>query len=452
MELHERKVVVLGAGRSGLAAAELLLHLGARPLVTDLRRAEKLPHLQPLEGVSLELGSHPDSLWDDAAAVVLSPGIPPTAPPVREAERRGLPQIAEIELAAAHAVAPCVAITGSNGKSTVTSMVAAILGAAGLEAPACGNIGRAFSRVVLESLRGERKVDCYVLELSSFQTERIEHLRPRCAAVLNVSEDHLDRHPGLDAYGEAKLRIARNCGADEWLVYGADDVWLRKRLADRPRTVPFTAEPTDASPAARVESGRVLWRDPDGHESEILRPGELNVLGAHNLLNAAAATAVACLFGAAPEAATEALRDFRGLEHRMESCGEIDGVRCINDSKATNVGATLASLGGLENPVWLVLGGRDKDSDFNLLRPLMAGVRRVLLIGEASGRIAASLDGAVAMQRCGDLATAVDAALGEAVRGEVLLLAPACASFDQYDDFEHRGRHFRELVAARAAR
>ncbi len=204
--------------------------------------------------------------------------------------------------------------------------------------------------------------------------------------------------------------------------------------------MPFTSDPSHSVPASLVADGQVVWRAPDGTERVILAAGELGALGAHNLLNAAAATAVACLFGAPPEAATRALRAFRGLEHRMESCGEVGGVRCINDSKATNVGATLASLGGLDAPVWLVLGGRDKDSDFNLLRPLMGGVRRVLLIGEAAGRIAAALHGAVALEPCGDLERAVDSALADAAPGDVLLLAPACASFDQYEDFEQRGR------------
>lgn len=453
MELTDRNVVVIGAGRSGVAAAALLAWLGARPVVTDRREEAELPHLRPLdERVRLALGGHPTSLWEEAGLVVVSPGIPDGAPPVAAARERGLPVVSEIELAGAHASAPCVAVTGSNGKSTVVSMIAAALAEAGLDAPACGNIGRPFSTAVLEELRDGRPVDLYVLELSSFQTETIVDLHPRVAAVLNVTADHLDRHPDLNAYGAAKLRIAHNQGGDDWLVYGADDPWLARHVAPGPRRAPFSAAEPEGAPAALVRDGAVIWRDETGREQEVLAAGRLPVPGGHNLLNAAAATAVACLAGATADAVGAGLAAFRGLEHRMEPCGQVAGVHCINDSKATNVGATAASLAGLDRPTWLVLGGRDKDGDFNALRPLMRGrVRRALLIGEAAGRIAASLDGSVAVEQCGDLARAVDRALAEAAPGDTLLLAPACASFDQYADFAERGRHFRDLVAARTA-
>lgn len=453
MEWKNEVVVVVGAGRSGVAAAELLAHAGARPVITDTRPREELPHLATVPpGVELALGGHAERLWQGASAAIVSPGIPASAPPVETARGRGLRVLSEIELAAGFARAPAVAVTGSNGKSTVTTMVSAILERAGLRAPACGNIGVAFSRLVLEVLRGQRRIDRYVLELSSFQTESIERFRPHWACVLNVSPDHLDRHRDLDGYGRAKLRIAVNCTADDWFVYGASDPWVASRLPAGPRLVPFADAVVDAAPAAWCERGSVHWRDLQGAVHTVLAPGELGVMGAHNLLNAAAAIALACLAGAPPAAAAAVLGEFQGLEHRMESCGQVRGVRCVNDSKATNVGATAASLGGLDVPVWLILGGRDKDSDFNRLRPLLREkVRRVLLIGEATGRIAASLRGAVPMVRCGDMERAVDTALAAAHPGEVLLLAPACTSFDQYRDFEHRGRHFKQIVTSLAA-
>ena len=224
--------------------------------------------------------------------------------------------------------------------------------------------------------------------------------------------------------------------------------WAR-HLPSSPRPVPFGATATTSNSGAWVTGGRIQWRDPDAVVHTIVDTDELTVIGTHNHLNAAAAVALACLAGASPASAGTALRRFEGLEHRMEPCGVVRGVRCINDSKATNVGATLAALKGIESPVWLILGGRDKDSEFERLRPALGNVRGILLTGEASERIAQALDGAVKMIECGDIEHAVDLGLGNASAGEVLLLAPACTSFDQYDSFEHRGHHFKALIAAR---
>ncbi len=451
----QRHVAVVGAGRSGAAAAELLLHLGARVTLTDSHPASELAtdlsRVADL-GAELALGGHPAALWDQADAVVASPGIPPQAPPLATARARGLPVISEIELAAEFATAPCVAITGSNGKSTVTAMVGAILQKAEFEAPVCGNIGRPWSSVVAAALRGDVAPERYVLELSSFQTEAIGSFRPRWSAILNISADHLDRHQTLDAYAAAKLRICVNCTDADWLVYGSDDTYLADHLPTGPRLVPFGTSATNTGPAAWLEGETLRWRGPEARSTNVLDTNDLQVLGRHNHLNAAAATAIACLAGASTSDAAKALSAFRGLPHRMEPCGTVDGVRCVNDSKATNVGATAAALSGVDAPIWLILGGRDKDSDFDALLPhLSSKVRRVLLVGEATARIASSLGGQVELDECGTLEAAVDAALRAAAPGDVLLLAPACTSFDQYDDFEQRGRHFRTLIAARAA-
>ena len=452
------RVVVVGAGHSGIAVAELLATLGAQVHLTDRRHAEELVGASALDelvrsGVRLELGGHPESLWEADTTVVASPGIPPTAPPLAAATAAGSPILSEIEVAAALAQAPAVAITGSNGKSTVTTMVSAILRAAGLDAPAGGNLGVPFSRLVREELAG-RVVDRFVLELSSFQTESVVDFKPRWMGMLNLSDDHLDRHGTFENYAAAKLRLLDNVDAGDWIVFGADDAPLSQLVAQRagvpgmdPGRVGFGERRPSTAAAAWVERGWLLWQAPGSQPVEVLATDELRIVGSHNQLNACAAIGLACLAGATPDAAAEALRSFAGLEHRMEVCAEISGVLCINDSKATNVGATVAALSGLQAPIWLILGGRDKNSDFNLLRPLMRDrVRGALLIGEASGRIAASLQGAVPLQICGNLSTAFERGLDAAASGHVLLLAPACTSFDQYDSFEHRGRHFKELV------
>lgn len=454
MDWQDRAVVVIGAGRSGVAAAELLVRCGARVTLTDLRASADRAPLTALRqlGVEIVVGNHPPSLWQDADAVIVSPGISPHAAPVRAARERGLLLLSEIELAAPLAGAPAVAITGSNGKSTVTSMVGDILTAAGLEAPVCGNIGIPFSRVVRQRLDGSRRVDVFVLEMSSFQTETIRDFHPRWAAVLNISADHLDRHGELRSYAAAKLRLMHNMDDEDSVVYGADDSYLTSQMPiTTARLVPFSAAHIESSgPAAWIEDGTIVWRGPDGLTNAVVATEEIPTVGAHNLLNAAAATAIACLAGATPENAAQALTSFAALEHRMERCGSVGGVDCVNDSKATNVGATLAALSGLDEDIWLILGGRDKGSDFNRLRDAVARrVRRVLLIGEASGKIAAALDGAVPLRRCGHLEQALDAALDHASPGDVVLLAPACTSFDQYDDYEQRGNHFKAIVAAR---
>jgi UDP-N-acetylmuramoylalanine--D-glutamate ligase len=290
--------------------------------------------------------------------------------------------------------------------------------------------------------------------MSSFQTETITDFHPRWAAILNLSADHLDRHGSLGEYGAAKLRLLRNCTREDRVVYGADDPWVSAHLPrDGARPVPFASSPpANGGARAWVEDGAIYWRAADGNTARVVDLEQTALVGSHNALNAAAAVALSCLAGASVEDAAATLREFRGLPHRMQSCGEPRGIRCIDDSKATNVGATLASLGGLDRPVWLILGGRDKDSDFNRLRSRLPGrVRSVLLIGEAAGRIAASLHGAAPLRHCGTIERAVDAALADGRPGDVLLLAPACTSFDQFDDFEHRGRTFQTLVASRAA-
>ena len=446
-----KRVTVVGAGRSGVAATELLVHLGARVALTDLRAESELADTTELErcGVELVLGSHPDTLWHDVDAVVASPGIHPQSPPLQAARAGGITPVSEVELASTYATAPAVAVSGSNGKSTVTSMVGAILAESDLATAVCGNIGVPFSRVVRQVLQGERQVERYVLELSSFQTETIVNFRPSWVGLLNISADHLDRHGDFESYARAKLRLVVNCTSKDWLVYGADDPWIGHHLPSAPRLVPFGATATTSDTGAWVTEGRIHWRDPEATIHTIVETDELTVIGSHNHLNAAAAVALACLAGASPVCAGAALRRFEGLEHRMEPCGIVDGVYCINDSKATNVGATLAALNGLQSPVWLILGGRDKDSDFERLRPALTNVRGILIVGEATECIAAALNKTVPIIECTDIPRAVAVALENASAGEVLLLAPACTSFDQYNDFEYRGRHFKSLIASR---
>lgn len=457
-----RHVVVVGAGLSGVAAARLLLDCGALVTLNDARPEAEISaaisatHLTDLmeAGVTLLTGDHPDTLWRDAQTAVFSPGIRPDAPVATTARRAGVEIVAEIEVAAGLVEAPIIAITGSNGKSTVTSMVGAILASAGLQAPVCGNIGTALSAAARAEVVDNQQPDAYVVEISSFQAHGIDHFRPRLAAILNIQPDHIDWHGTVEAYAAAKLRLVRNMGDGDTIVYNRDDAGVVGRL---PRhgadLVPFAYQPVDpAPPLAWVGDGHIWWWAAGGERQPLIAVEKLGVIGPHNQANACAAAALVSLFGVAEQSVARGLAGYRALEHRMEPCGDIDGVRCINDSKATNVDATLAALQGFDHGVWLILGGRDKGADFTRLLPVLdRRIGGILLIGEASDAIAAALAREQELSRCETLDRAMDRALASASPGDTILLSPACTSFDQYPNFERRGRHFKALVAARAA-
>lgn len=453
---RDRRVVVVGAGVSGVAVARLLHELGARVTVNDARDEDDIEGREGLHdlGIALLTGGHPDDLWRSVEVAVFSPGIRPDAPVTAAARAAGVPIVAEIDVPGSLVAAPIVAITGSNGKSTVTSMLGAIYAAAGLDAPVCGNIGTALSKAARAELIESTPPDAYIVEVSSFQAHGIERLRPRRAAILNLQPDHIDWHGSMDAYAGAKLRLLRNMGAGDSIVYDRDDAEVVARLPETAAArVPFSiAAPPDDGPAAWVDEGTIRWRGEAGATIDLMATDELAVIGPHNHANACAAAALAMLSGIAPPSIRSGLAGYHALEHRMEPCGEINGVRCINDSKATNVDATLAALSGFAAGVWLILGGRDKGADFRRLLPLLDDrIAGILLIGEARETIAATLEPTHRVQRCETLERAFDRALVSAVAGDILLLSPACTSFDQYPDFEARGRHFKRLVAARGA-
>jgi UDP-N-acetylmuramoylalanine--D-glutamate ligase len=450
-----RRVVVVGAGLSGVAAARLLLDCGALVTLNDERPEADITDAADLldRGATLVAGDHPDELWRDAQTAVFSPGIRPDAAVATAVRRAGVEMVAEIEIAEGLIETPIIAITGSNGKSTVTSMVGAILAEAGLQAPVCGNIGTALSAAARAELVDDEQPDAYVVEVSSFQAHGIDRFRPRLAAILNIQPDHIDWHGTVDAYADAKLRLVRNMGDGDTIVYNRDDAGVAGRLAHHGADlVPFAQDPADvAPPLAWVADGHIWWWAAGGERHPLIGVDELGVIGPHNQANACAAAALASLFGVAPQSIARGLAGYRALEHRMEPCGDIDGVRCINDSKATNVDATLAALSGFDHGVWLILGGRDKGADFTQLLPVLDHrIAGILLIGEASDAIAAALARIPELDRCETLARAVARALASAVPGDTILLSPACTSFDQYADFEERGRRFKELVAARA--
>jgi UDP-N-acetylmuramoylalanine--D-glutamate ligase len=445
------RVLVYGLGLSGRAAARLLLSRGVSVVATDTKPEEKLDlgDLAELGGkgkfelmAGTELQELPTGPFD---AVVVSPGVPMDRPLLEDARRRGLPVIAEVELASPFVNGPIVGITGSNGKSTTTALTGAMLRAAGLPVEVCGNIG-----VPLAGLVDGPPGRVFVVELSSFQIEGIVALKPRAAALLNLSEDHLDRYGSMAAYAAAKKRLFLTQDAEGIAVLNADD----PEAAD----VETLARKRWFSRRGRVRDG--CWLDADGRVLEAV-PGETDVelfhasdvplAGVHNLENAMAAALLARAIGAEPAEIRRGLAGFQGLPHRMQKVGEKDGVAWYDDSKGTNPGATAKSLEGFaDGTVHIILGGRNKGADLASLTPLLAEkARRAYLIGEAAEEFAqalGTLGGDVPFERSGTLEQAVRSAAGQARPGEAVLLSPACASFDQFKNFVHRGESFQVLV------
>jgi len=431
------RVLVVGLGRSGLAAARLAVADGAEVWVTDLRSESELSGVaaQLPDGVHTFFGGHPDACLDGVEMVVASPGVPARAPLIERAWSCGMPVFTEVEFAWFHRpAAPLAAVTGSNGKSTVTELVAHMLREAGQEAAAGGNLGTAASELVLED-----GWESWVLEISSFQAELLTAMKPKVAVLLNLSQDHLERHIDLDGYLEAKRRLFAFQGVDDVAVLNADDPAVASTpTAALPRMFSISG-PADAC----LDGDRLLL---DGEL--LLRANEMRLSGAHNLANALAATLSATALGASPGAVASALRVFDGLAHRHRTVHIKDGVRWVDDSKATNVGATLAALQGYPNgSVHLILGGQAKGQDFSVvLAEVRRAVDRLYLIGEDGPAIGEALGTAAPAEKCRTLDEAVARARRSAAPGQTVLLAPACASLDQFSDYGERGDCFADLA------
>ncbi len=408
--LPEGPYLVVGLARSGAAAARMLLAHGRGPVFAADRATPAVP-----AGVDAHLESDGLELLDRAALVVKSPGVPADAPAIAAARERGLPVLGELELAWRLLPNPFVAVTGTNGKTTTTELLGAIWRAAELPVEVAGNVGTPLSSLV-GTIHPRSTVVC---EVSSFQAEDSEAFAPDTALLLNLEEDHLDRHGTLAAYREAKLRVFVNQSADQVAVGPAGF-----ELPGHARRVQF------------------------GDPAELpLAPAEIRLRGPHNLENAMGASAAAIAAGVPAEAVAAALRAFAGVPHRLEEVGSVGGVLFVNDSKATNVASARRGLESFEGGVHAILGGSLKGGGFAGLREAV-GVhcRACYLIGEAADRLAADLSGTVPLERSGDLDTAVRSAAAAARPGEVVLLSPACASFDQFRDYEERGDRFRALV------
>jgi UDP-N-acetylmuramoylalanine--D-glutamate ligase len=464
-DVEGKKVLVVGLARSGVAAARLLTSRGAMVIANDAKPESELrdvaKELREL-GVMLSLGSHPESLFENADLIVLSPGVPANLAPLESARSAGIEIISEPELAGRFLRGRMIGVTGSNGKTTVTTLIGELMRAAGAEAIVGGNIGMPLTSLIEKSSESTWTV----AELSSFQLEMIDSLRVDVAVVTNITPDHLDRHGSFENYVRAKHRIFSNQAEDDWAILNGHDQNVNDMAATlgvQSRKIYFSSRgrETLSGEAAGifVEGGRILttmMTDYRG-ETEAIKLDEIPLPGMHNVENVMTALAATfCAMGTATNGLpvlAERIRRFKGVEHRIEYVAEIDGIKFYNDSKATNVDSTIKALESFEGNIIVILGGKDKDSDYSTLAPLIRQrVKQVILIGAASDKIALQLEGAGPMTRARSMQDAVLSAMEVATGGDTVLLAPACASFDMFDNYEHRGRVFKEAVYKLASR
>jgi UDP-N-acetylmuramoylalanine--D-glutamate ligase len=446
VEVNGKKILVVGLGRSGVAAAEFLRARGARVTANDAQAEEKLTaaaHLRG-QGIGVVAGAHPRELFENADLIVASPGVPLSIEPFGHARAAGVPVISEVELAARFLRGRLIGITGTNGKTTTTTLIYELLRRAGLSAQVGGNIGTPLVSLV----EGSRDDGFTVIEMSSFQLEAVETMRLFAAVVTNITPDHLDRYASFDDYAEAKANIFRNQTPEDLAVLNYDDARVRGMRGRTEAHVVYFSRERELDEGIFLRGEDVVSRS-GGKERVLITRGEIGIRGAHNLENVMAALAVGLACGAPPDSMRQTIREFRGVEHRLEFVAEVDGVKFYNDSKATNVDSAIKSLEAFERGVVVILGGKDKGSDYAPLAPLVRErCEHVILIGAAADKIAAALPNTKPLHHAATMPDAVKLGRELARMGGTVLLAPACASFDMFENYEHRGRVFKEAVRA----
>ncbi|MDE1177697.1 MAG: UDP-N-acetylmuramoyl-L-alanine--D-glutamate ligase [Edaphobacter sp.] len=449
MELKNKRVLVVGLGKSGIAAALFLRKQGARVTVSDTRSAvalaKEIPGLLDA-GVMVESGGHGLLTFRRQDLIVISPGVPLDTPEVAQAIGYGVPVIGELELASRFLKGRIVAITGSNGKTTTTTLIGKIFADAGQPALVGGNIGTPVIDLAPSST--EESLD--VLEVSSFQLETIEAFHPWIALVLNITPDHLDRHGSFENYAAMKTRITENQQASDYLILNAEDKPTQMVAAKTKAQIYWFSPRRPIKQGAFVHGESVLFLAKEGGKPEPVMPvAEIPLRGAHNVENVLAAVCAARLAGIPAETIRASVASFKAVEHRLEFVRCLQGVDYFNDSKATNVDAAIKAIEAFPAGIHLILGGKDKNSDYSVLSPLLRErVKAVYTIGSAAEKIERELSGVVKMVGAGTIDVAVREANRAAVPGDVVLLAPACSSFDQFENYEHRGRTFRQVVNA----
>lgn len=459
MNVKDLQVTVVGLARSGVGAARLLNHLGARVTVADRKEPQELTAiLSQLDrsSIAVRVGVQYESALEGADLVVISPGVPTQLDALNRVRARGVRVIGELELASRYVTAPVVAVTGTNGKSTTVTLIGKFLQESGKRAFVGGNLGIAASEAALACVQAKpgspAPYEYAVLETSSFQLETIEQFHPWIASILNVTLDHMDRYSSVEDYVAAKARIFANQTAGDYSLFNLDDMRVSALRGDTKAAVlGFSRSGATVSgvAGATVLDGDLIVTTVRGQREEICRRSDMRLIGLHNVENVMAAVTYGLLCGCSLEAIRTVLRSFPGLEHALEVVRERREVRYVNDSKGTNVDAVLKALEGIEQPIWLIAGGRDKGGDFSRLEgAIRQRVKGLILIGEAAGRIQAAMGDFDGCRPAATLRDAVELAAREAQPGEVVLLSPACASFDMFADYQDRGRQFKALVQA----
>ncbi len=442
-EIKGKKITFLGAARSGIAAAKLAKRHGAIPFVSDaapLREiGDKITELEKAR-IEFEIGIHSDRVFE-ADFIVTSPGVPDDSAPIKKAKSLGLEIISELEFASGFCKGKIIAITGTNGKTTTTTLCAYTLNNAGFKTYLAGNIGTAFSDVV----DNVKENEFVALEVSSFQLDHIKEFKPYIAVILNITPDHLDRYENsFEKYIESKLRITENQNGNDYLIVNADDKNLTGISTGAQRYAFSISQVVERG--AYFAKGALYFKDTE-HPDKICNRSELSLKGEHNLANALAVLTVAKLLGVKNSSVCQSFSSFKGVEHRLEFVREIDGVKFVNDSKATNVDSVWYALRSFNEPLRLILGGKDKGNDYSAIdEPVKKHVKKIYAIGSSAEKVYGHFKELVPTEIKESLEDAVVSAFKEAEKGEVVLLSPACASFDMFDNYEHRGKVFKEIV------
>ncbi|MFH1562405.1 MAG: UDP-N-acetylmuramoyl-L-alanine--D-glutamate ligase [Nitrospirota bacterium] len=447
LELRDKKVIVLGLAKSGVAAAKLLLKHGAKVKISDSKSTGELQQeIAGLKNLEIETGGHNEGSLTDCELVVVSPGIPLDIPFLRKAQNLNIPIISEMELGYQYLQQnKVIAITGTNGKTTTTTLIGEILKTAGQKVVVAGNIGNPLSGIV-------DKIDkshLVVVEISSFQLETIKDFRPNIAVFLNFTPDHLDRHKDLDNYLKTKARLFENQTSEDFMVLNANDSAIMEVSQQfKAKPVYFSSDKRDFKDGVWVEGNQIMSRF-NGKENNICQSQDIILPGTHNLENALASIGVSLILNIELEAVRKTLKEFKGVEHRLEEIACINGVRFINDSKATNVDSVIVALKSFNEPIILIAGGRGKGCDYSRLNFLLAEkVKALILLGEAKDKIASQVN-FNNIFKVQDLHEAVQLSYELAKPNNVVLLSPACASYDMFKNFEERGRVFKEAVGRR---
>jgi UDP-N-acetylmuramoylalanine--D-glutamate ligase len=474
IDLKNKNVVIFGLARSGVGAANLLARYGALVTVTDKKDRNQLSDFvyKLDKKVRLSLGGHDLDLIKKADLIVTSPGVPLSIEPLRMASENGIKIIGELELAYQFAIKSnnkkpeFLAITGTNGKSTTTALLYEMIKNSGFNVLVGGNIGNALTDMLLDDR--ELLLDYIVAEVSSFQLETIDEFRPKGAAILNITPDHLDRYQSMSEYIDAKCRIFHNQREDDFLILNYDDPITEeivqkiknKKLKKKASPEIFYFSRRKEVEGAYLKDGMIWFNLPEYKTKNLktmiqnsslsfyIKTEAIKIKGVHNMENVMAASIIALLSGCNIDSISFTLERFAGLEHRLEFVRQINGVKFINDSKATNIGAVIKSIESFDNPLILIMGGRDKDGNFSLLKDYITDkVKAIILIGEATNKIENAIkDVLKEIYKAGDLKSAIDKSMQIAKPGDVVLLSPACASFDMFKDFEDRGRQFKKMV------